>query len=64
VGLLDTFKKQAEDAVRGHSSQLKAGISKAADFTDKKTGGKYRSKIDLGKRKADEVIDRFDDTRS
>jgi hypothetical protein len=63
VGLLDAFKKQAEDVVRGHGSQIKAGIGKAADFADKKTSGKYRDKIELGKRKAHEVVDRIDDTR-
>jgi hypothetical protein len=60
VGLLNTFKKQAENAVRGHGSQIKSGLGKAADFADKKTGGKYQSKIELGKRKADQAIDRID----
>jgi hypothetical protein len=60
MGLLDRFKKKAEDVVKGHGDQIKSGVDKAGDVVDDKTGSKYTDKIESGEQKADEVIDKLD----
>ena len=58
MGFLDTIKK----ALRGKGKQVDAGIDKAADFADDKTGGKFSDKIDGAAGKAKEIVDKLDET--
>lgn len=57
MGLLDTIKK----ALQGKGKQVEAGIDKAADFADEKTGGKFSDKIDGAADKAKDIVDKLDD---
>ncbi|GGL64913.1 hypothetical protein GCM10010129_05540 [Streptomyces fumigatiscleroticus] len=42
--------------LKGHESQADKGVDKAGDYVDKKTGGKYRSQVDMGQ---DRMRDEF-----
>lgn len=55
--LLDTIKK----FFQGKSDQVEAGIDKAADFADDKTGGKFSEKIDGAADKAKDIVEKLDD---
>ncbi|MCX6400786.1 MAG: antitoxin [Propionibacteriales bacterium] len=59
MGLLDKFKgakDKAVDAVAEHGDKIEAGIDKAADFVDDKTGGKYSDKIEGATSKAKDAL--------
>jgi len=63
MGLLDKFKKTADDAkdaVADHADQIDKGIDKAADLIDDKTGNKHSAQIDKVADKAHEVVDKLD----
>jgi hypothetical protein len=57
MGLLDKVK----DIAGKHTEQVKAGIDKAEDLADKKTGGKYSGQIDSAGDKAADYVDKLDD---
>jgi hypothetical protein len=66
VGFLDKLKDKAKEVkekavetVDEHSPQIKGGISKAGDFVDKKTKGKYADKIAKGTRQAEAAVDKI-----
>lgn len=64
MGLLDRFKKKAEDAkdVAGdHAEQVEGAIDKAADFVDDKTGGKHTDKIEGAAEKAKDAVEKLTD---
>jgi MT0933-like antitoxin protein len=44
MGIFD----KAKDALSEHSEQADAGIEKAGDFVDDKTGNKYAEHVDKG----------------
>jgi hypothetical protein len=54
MGIFD----KAKDALGDNIEQVDAGIDKAADFVDDKTGNKYTEPIDQG---ADFVKDKIED---
>jgi hypothetical protein len=53
----DEIKDKLTDAVKEHGDKIDAGIDKAADFVDEKTGGKYSEHIDAGVDKAKDALD-------
>jgi hypothetical protein len=57
MGLLDTLKK----ALKGKETQVEAGIDKAADVVDDKTGGKHTEKIEDAAEKAKDVVEKLDE---
>ena len=60
MGFLDKLKKQATKAVDQHGDKVADGIDKAAGMVDKKTKGKYSDKIDTGRGKAKDALDKLD----
>jgi hypothetical protein len=60
MGFLDKLKKQATKAVDQHGDKVADGIDKAAGVVDKKTKGKYSDKIDTGRGKAKDALDKLD----
>lgn len=44
MGIFD----KAKDALSEHGDKLGAGVDKAGDIVDQKTGGKYASQVDKG----------------
>jgi hypothetical protein len=52
MGIFD----KAKDALSEHSAQAAAGIDKAGDFVDEKTGGKYAEHVDRGQAFAKEQL--------
>ncbi len=65
MGFLDKLKDKVSSVAKGHGTQIKSGVDKAADLADKKTGRKYTDKIQTGKQKAAEAVDKLaDDDKS
>jgi MT0933-like antitoxin protein len=60
MGFLDKLKKQATKAVDQHGEKVADGIDKAAGVVDKKTKGKYTDKIETGRGKAKDALDKLD----
>ena len=60
MGFLDRFKKKATEVVDDQGDKIGAGLDKAADFVDDKTGGKYDDKLDAGVEKAKDALDSLD----
>ena len=56
MGLTDKLS----DALAGHVDEIKAGIEKAGDFIDEKTGGKFASQVDQVQSKLDEAVDKIE----
>jgi hypothetical protein len=52
MGIFD----KAKDALSEHSAQVDAGIDKAGDFADDKTGGKYAEHVDRAQAFAKEKL--------
>ncbi len=59
MGFVDDMKKKAEALAAEHGDKVDGVIDKAADFADKRTGGKHGSKIDKAAGKAREVVDKL-----
>ena len=45
------FMDKAKEIADQHDEQVDQGLEKAGDFADQKTGGKYGSQIDQGRRR-------------
>jgi hypothetical protein len=58
VGLIDDLKGKAQGLIRGNEQAIKDGISKAGDFVDTKTGGKYAGHVDKIQDGASKLIDK------
>jgi len=58
MGALDNLKDKAQDLIGEHGDKVNAGLEKAAQFVDDKTGGKYHDKIAGGVDKAQEAVER------
>jgi hypothetical protein len=58
VGLFDDLKGKAQGLIRGNEQAIKNGISKAGDFVDTKTGGKYSGHVDKIQDGASKLIDK------
>lgn len=60
MGILDKFKKQAEQAVDKHGDKIAKGLDKAAGVVDAKTKGKHHGQIDKGVSAAKNALDKLD----
>ena len=60
MGFLDKAKDAAEKAVDSQGDKIAAGLDKAADLADQKTGGKYSDQIDQGVEKAKDALEGLD----
>jgi hypothetical protein len=60
VGFLDDAKDKLSDAVDSQGEKIAAGLDKAGDLIDDKTGGKFGDKIDTGVDKAKDALDGLD----
>ncbi|MHC6592713.1 antitoxin [Arthrobacter sp. C152] len=58
MGLIDDLKGKAQGLIRGNEQAIKDGISKAGDFVDTKTGGKYAGHVDKIQDGASKLIDK------
>ncbi|SNC71643.1 MT0933-like antitoxin protein [Kytococcus aerolatus] len=56
---LDGMKDKAGQAYDDNKEKADAGLDKAADMADQKTGGKHGDKIDQGADKVGETLDGF-----
>jgi MT0933-like antitoxin protein len=57
VGLIGDLKGKAQGLIRGNEQAIKNGISKAGDFVDTKTGGKYSGHVNKIQHGASKLID-------
>jgi hypothetical protein len=60
MGFLDKLKRGATKAVDEHGDKVAKGIDKAAGIVDDKTKGKYTDKIETGRGKAKDSLDKLD----
>ena len=60
MGFLDKMKSTVTGAVDQHGDKIAAGVDKAAETIDEKTGGKHRDKIEQGTEKAKDALDNLD----
>ena len=67
MGFLDKLKggaqkarESATKAVDQHGDKIAGGIDKAADTVNRKTKGKYADKIETGRGKAKDALDKLD----
>ncbi|MFF1880531.1 antitoxin [Pseudarthrobacter sp. NPDC058196] len=58
MGLLDDLKGKAQGLIRGNEQTIKDGITKAGDFVDTKTGGKYAGHVDKIQDGASKLVDK------
>ena len=58
MGLIDDLKGKAQGLIRGNEQAIKDGITKAGDFVDTKTGGKYSGHVDKIQNGASKLIDK------
>ena len=48
MGLIDDLKGKAQGLIHGNEQAIKDGLTKAGDFVDTKTGGKYSGHVASG----------------
>jgi hypothetical protein len=60
MGFLDNAKQKLTKAVDSQGDKIAAGLDKAGDLIEKKTGGKYDDKIEGGIDKAKDALDGLD----
>ncbi|KIC69288.1 antitoxin [Pseudarthrobacter phenanthrenivorans] len=58
MGLIDDLKGKAQGLIRGNEQAIKDGITKAGDFVDTRTGGKYAGHVDKIQDGASKLIDK------
>jgi hypothetical protein len=58
VGLIDDLKGKAQGLIHGNEQAIKDGITKAGDFVDQKTGGKYAGHVDKLQDGASRLVDK------
>lgn len=58
MGLIDDLKGKAQGLIRGNEQTIKDGITKAGDFVDQKTGGKYAGHVDKVQDGASKLVDK------
>jgi hypothetical protein len=58
VGLIDDLKGKAKGLIHGNEQAIKDGITKAGDFVDTKTGGKYAGHVDKIQDGASTLVDK------
>lgn len=52
MSAFDNLKDQGEDLLQQHGDQADAGIDKAGDAIDERTGGEHSEQIDQGAERA------------
>jgi hypothetical protein len=52
----DNMKDQGEDFLEQHRDQADAGIDKAGDAIDERTGGEHSEQIDQGAQRAKDAL--------
>ncbi|GAC1450120.1 MAG: hypothetical protein PVSMB10_03300 [Pseudarthrobacter sp.] len=57
MGLIDDLKGKAQGLIHGNEQAIKDGITKAGDFVDTKTGGKYAGHVDKVQDGASKFVD-------
>ena len=62
MGLIDDLKGKAQGLIHGNEQAIKDGITKAGDFVDSKTGGKYAGHVDKVQEGASKLVDKNDGT--
>ena len=60
MGMFDSMKDKATEAVDEHGDQVSEGLDKAGEFANEKTGGQYGEKIDQGPDFARDRLDGLD----
>ncbi|WP_433167014.1 antitoxin [Kribbella sp. CA-247076] len=60
MGMFDSMKDKATDAVDEHGDKVDQGMDKAGDFANEKTGGEHGDKIDQGTDFAKDRLDNLD----
>ena len=58
MGLIDDLKGKAQGLIHGNEQAIKDGITKAGDFVDTKTGGKYAGHVDKIQDGASNLVDK------
>lgn len=58
MGLIDDLKGKAQGLIHGNEQAIKDGLTKAGDFVDSKTGGKYAGHVDKIQNGASKLIDK------
>ena len=58
MGLIDDLKGKAQGLIHGNEQAIKDGITKAGDFVDTKTGGKYAGHVDKIQDGASKLVDK------
>ena len=58
MGLIDDLKGKAQGLIHGNEQAIKDGITKAGDFVDTKTGGKYAGHVDKIQNGASKLVDK------
>lgn len=58
MGLIDDLKGKAQGLIHGNERAIKDGITKAGDFVDTKTGGKYAGHVNKVQDGASKLIDK------
>nr|WP_217509377.1 antitoxin [Pseudarthrobacter sp. C4D7] len=56
--MIDDLKGKAQGLIRGNEQAIKDGITKAGDFVDTKTGGKYAGHVDKIQDGASKLVDK------
>jgi MT0933-like antitoxin protein len=57
MGAFDNMKEQGQDFLEQHGDQADAGIDKAGDAIDERTGGEHSEQIDQGAQRAKDALD-------
>ncbi|WP_255768539.1 antitoxin [Pseudarthrobacter sulfonivorans] len=57
MGLIDDLKGKAQGLIQGNEQAIKDGITKAGDFVDTKTGGKFAEQVDKIQDGASKLVD-------
>lgn len=60
MGLIDDLKGKAQDLIGGNEEAIKDGITKAGDFIDEKTGGKFAGQVDAVQDAASDFVTKND----
>ena len=58
MGLIDDLKGKAQGLIHGNEQAIKDGLTKAGDFVDTKTGGKYAGHVDKIQNGASKLVDK------
>jgi hypothetical protein len=59
-GKASVLRTKATDFIGQHQGQIQGGLTKAGEFADRKTGGKYAGRIDSVRRKASGFVENVD----